>query len=124
MPAPLSLALADAVLALHLAFIGWVIFGAFLTRGRPRLAAAHLLTLVYGIIAETTPLICPLTLAENHFESLAGTTPYRGPCVLHYLDAAVYPNVPPWILTVGAILVCGANFAAYAVRYRRRASPG
>lgn len=124
MPAPLSLALADVILALHLTFIGWVIFGALLTRGRPRLAAAHLLTLVYAIVAETTPLVCPLTLAENHFESLAGKTPYQGPCLLHYLDATVYPNVPPGILTAAAILVCGANFAAYARRYRRRATLG
>ncbi len=121
---PGAVYLSDAVLALHLAFIGWVIFGAWLTRNRPRLAAAHLVTIVYAIIAETTPLVCPLTLAENYFEALAGRTPYQGPCLTHYLDAIVYPNVPPEVLTMGAIVVCGANFAIYALRYRRHGSIG
>lgn len=116
--------LADAVLAVHLAFIGWVIFGARLTRNRPRLAAAHLVTMVYAIIAETTPLICPLTLAENYFEALAGRTPYQGPCLMHYLDAIVYPSVPTEVLIIGALVVCGANFAVYALRYRRHGSIG
>jgi len=39
------------VLLLHLAFIVWVISGALLTRAGPRLAALHVASLVYGIVA-------------------------------------------------------------------------
>ena len=63
--------MADAALILHLAFIGWVIFGALFTRGRPRFALVHVASVAYGIISETTPLVCPLTLAENYFEARA-----------------------------------------------------
>jgi hypothetical protein len=40
------------VLSLHAAYIAWVIFGAFFTRGRPRLAALHVATLAYGVTVE------------------------------------------------------------------------
>jgi hypothetical protein len=45
-------AIAASVPSLHVAYITWVIFGAFLTRGRSRLAALHVSTLVYGMIVE------------------------------------------------------------------------
>jgi len=116
--------MADAVLTLHLGFIGWVIFGALFTGGRPRLAWVHVATLIYGIIAEATPLVCPLTLAENYFETRAGVSPYHGPFLLHYLDATVYPNVPAGFLIVCAVMICGFNLAVYARRYQQHGSLG
>jgi len=107
------------VLATHLAFILWVIFGALLTRRR-RLAWAHGFCLVYGLIIEVAPWPCPLTLAENWFEVQAGRTPYRGPFLLHYLDALVYPQVPPQILIWGAATVVAINAAVYWRRARAR----
>ncbi len=112
-------ALAEAMLAAHLAFIAWVIFGALLTRGWPRLAALHIASLVYGIITELGPWPCPLTLAENFFEARAGVAPYQGPFLLHYLDALVYPSVSAKLLTVAGVFVCAANLLIYAGRLRR-----
>ncbi len=34
---------------------------------------------------------------------------YRGPFLLHYLDAVVYPNIPPNLLIAGAVAVCVLN---------------
>ena len=39
--------MAASVLSVHAVYIAWVIFGALFTRGRPRLAALHVATLVY-----------------------------------------------------------------------------
>lgn len=114
-----ALAFAVAVLTIHLGFILWVMFGALLTRGRRWLTWAHWLCLVYGVVIETQPWPCPLTLAENWFEVQAGRTPYRGPFLLHYLDALVYPNVPPQLLVWGAALVLVVNAAIYWRRWRR-----
>jgi hypothetical protein len=111
--------LADFVLVAHLAFIGWVIFGAIFTRRRRWLAWMHIASLVYGIVSELTPLACPLTLAENWCEAQAGVMPYHGPFLLHYLDAAVYPNLPAWLLVTCGVVVCAFNLAIYAVRWRR-----
>jgi uncharacterized protein DUF2784 len=118
------LAMADGVLIVHLAFIAWVIFGAFLTRGRPRLAWVHVITIVYGIVVETTPLVCPLTLAENWCETRAGVLPYQGPFLLHCLDTTVYPHVPVALLVAVAVAVCVLNLGIYARRFRKRASLG
>jgi hypothetical protein len=51
-------AMAASVLSLHAAYIAWVIFGAFFTRGRPRLAALHVATLVYSLIIEIFGFWC------------------------------------------------------------------
>ena len=118
------LAMADGVLIVHLAFILWVISGALFTRKRPWLAWAHVATIVYGIIVETTALVCPLTLAENWCETRAGAGPYQEPFLLHYLDATVYPHVPVALLVAVAVTVCVLNLGIYAGRFRKHGSLG
>ena len=116
--------MAVGVLSLHAAYIAWIIFGAFFTRHRPRLAALHVATLVYGMIVEIFDLWCPLTALETWLETRAAVSPYRGPFLLHYLDALVYPNVPPKLLTAGAVAVCLLNLWIYARRILTRRSLG
>lgn len=106
------------VLSLHAAYIAWVIFGAFFTRGRPRLAALHVATLGYGVIVEIFDFWCPLTALENWLEVRGAVSTYRGPFLLHYLDAAVYPNIPPNLLVAGAVAVCSLNLWIYVRRLR------
>lgn len=118
------LAMADVTLIVHLAFIAWVIFGALFTRGRTWLAWVHVITIVYGIVVETTPLVCPLTLAENWCEVRAGVLPYRGPFLLHCLDTTVYPHVPVMLLVAVAVAVCVLNLGIYARRFLKHASLG
>jgi hypothetical protein len=115
-------ALAGVALGVHLVWILWVIFGALLTRHRPLLSGFHIISLIYGIVIEVAPWPCPLTLLEQHLESLAGIAPYRGPFLVHYLDAVVYPDVPEPILISFAVVVCGANLYLYMRRLRRHAA--
>ena len=117
-------AMAAGVLSLHAAYIAWVIFGALVTRGRPRLAALHVGTLLYGIIVEIFGLWCPLTALEQWLEIRGGVSAYRGPFLLHYLDAVVYPDIPPKLLIVGAVVLCSLNLGIYAWRLRVRHSLG
>ncbi|MGC1784785.1 MAG: DUF2784 domain-containing protein [Acidobacteriaceae bacterium] len=105
------------VLAIHLAWILWVIFGAFWTRGHRWLTGFHIASLVWGIVVETGPWPCPLTIAEQHFQRLAGIAPYRGSFLLHYLDSIVYPNVSVLLLTICGVAVCAANLAIYSRRW-------
>ena len=117
-------AMAACVLALHAAYIAWVIFGAFFTRGRPRLAALHVATLVYGVIVEIFDFWCPLTALEIWLEARGNLPAYRGSFLLHYLDAVVYPDIPPNLLVAGAVTVCLLNLWIYARRLRVRHSLG
>jgi hypothetical protein len=111
--------LAALVLAIHLAWILWVIVGALFTRGRPWLTGFHLVSLVWGIVAEAGPWPCPLTLAENALESRAGIQPYSGGFLVHYLDAIVYPSLPVWLIITCGVTVCSFNLLIYAVRLVR-----
>ena len=114
--------LAATVLAIHLVWLAFVIFGAIWTRGRPVWTGLHLVALVWGIIVELSPWPCPLTLAETYFEARAGLSAYNGSFTLHYLDAIVYPDLPSWILTIGGVSVCAINLVIYAWRWHSRRS--
>jgi hypothetical protein len=118
---------AAVILLTHLIWIAFVIFGALFTRGRPVWATLHIFALVWGIAVEAGPWPCPLTLAEQHFESLAGASAFHGSFLLHYLDALIYPDLPSWAITLAGVSVCAFNLALYgwrlrAWRLRRRSS--
>ena len=104
------------VLALHLAWLLLVIFGAVWTRGRPVWSVIHIVALFWGILVEVTPWPCPLTLAEQYFESRAGWSAYQGSFLLHYLDAIIYPSFPGWIVTIAGVAVCALNLGIYGWR--------
>jgi len=75
-------ALAAAILALHLLFILWIVFGATVTRRRRLLRGLHPGSLVWGILIEILPWTCPLTWAENWLETRAGVAPGWVPAAL------------------------------------------
>lgn len=112
-------ALVDTVLAVHLIWIGWVIFGALWTRGRVGWSVFHVLAIVWGIIAEVGPWPCPLTLAEDWALTRAGMEGLRGGFVEHYLNEIVYPNLPVDLVVTCAVVVCGLNLGIYAWRGAR-----
>ncbi len=108
------------VLVLHLLFNMWYVFGAIVTKGRPRLEILHVLSLVYGVIAENSSFACPLTVLQKWCQARAGIVPYHGPFEMHYLRALVAPHFPLWLLEYGAAAVFLANIAIYARRFALR----
>lgn len=111
-------AAATFVLLIHLGFILWIIFGALLTRGRRLLTWLHVASFIWGLAIEIFPWTCPLTYAENWLNARAGIAPYERGFLLQYLDALIYPSMPPWILTAGAVVVVAVNGAIYWRRWR------
>jgi hypothetical protein len=109
--------IAIAVVAMHAAWLLFVIFGVLWTRGRPFWSIVHVAALVWGIIVEVGPWPCPLTMAESVFETRAGAAAYRSASLLHFLDNLVYPNLPGWILTCAGVAVCALNLAIYIRRF-------
>jgi len=116
--------MATLVLGIHLAFILWIIFGWVVARSRPGLRWLHFASLIYGVIIEIVSWPCPLTLLEQYLESQAGIVPYRGPFLVHYLDAVVYPDVGEGVLISAAVVVCGANLYLHLRRLRHRPAAG
>jgi Protein of Unknown function (DUF2784) len=112
--------LAALIVAVHLAWILLIIFGALWTRRRPVWSTIHVVALVWGIIAEVGPWPCPLTVAEEYFEVRAGAAAYHGSFALHYLEAIVYPNLPGWIVAGAGVAVCAVNLGVYGWRAYRK----
>lgn len=108
--------LATGVSIVHLTWILLVIIGAIWTRGRPFWTAVHLASLVWGIVVEVGPLPCPLTLAEQYFETKAGMAQVGGSYLLHAVQATIYPNVPYWVVATFGVAVCAVNLGVYAWR--------
>ena len=116
--------LADLVLLLHLAFILFVVLGAFLVFRFPRLIWLHLPAAAWGALVELAGWVCPLTPLENHLRRLAGGVGYEGGFIGHYLLPIVYPEALSRQLQValglGVVII---NVVAYAM-IRRRRRPG
>jgi hypothetical protein len=109
--------LASLALAIHLLWILWVVFGAFFTGRRPLLTAFHILSLLWGIVVELSPLPCPLTLTEQFFEQKAGEQVYRGAFLPHLFERLVYPDISTAVLVGFGVAICLLNLGVYAVRF-------
>lgn len=84
--------LADVVVLVHFGFVLLVALGGFLVLWRWRFAWIHLPALVWGITIEFAGWICPLTPLEQSLREQAGTTPYSGGFIDHYVFAVLYPE--------------------------------
>ena len=111
---------ADLVVALHLAFIVFMVVGGFLAwRWRP-VAWVHLPMVTWGVAISVLRFRCPLTPLEIHLRELAGQSGYDGGFIDHYIMAIVYPSgLTPTIQLVMAIGLALLNTAAYVGLVRR-----
>lgn len=115
------LALADAVLFLHLAFILFVVLGGLLLLWRRRLIWLHLPVVIWGALIEFAGWICPLTPLESWLREQGGDRGFSGGFINHYLGTLIYPEgltrELQWLL--GA-LVLAINAAIYFRVWRSR----
>jgi hypothetical protein len=112
---------ADAVVALHFAFIAFVIAGGALALLDRRWAIAHLPAVAWAAWTEFTATLCPLTPWENALRARAGEAGYAESFVGHYIVPLIYPQN----LTAGAQIALGVgivaiNAAVYAIVWSRR----
>jgi hypothetical protein len=107
--------LADVTLLLHLAFVVFVVAGGVLARRRPRLAAAHLLAVAWGVYVSLANEVCPLTPLENWFLERAGDAGYEGGFLEHYVAPVLYPgSLTPRVQRLLGLAVVLVNSAVYA----------
>lgn len=104
------LAMADAVLAVHLAFVVFVVAGLLLVltgglRGwawvRNRVfRILHLVAIVVVVLQAWLGMICPLTDLEMWLRARAGHAVYSGTFISHWLRALLYYEAPMWVFAV------------------------
>jgi hypothetical protein len=116
--------LANAIVALHVAFILWAVFGALTLFKRRSFAFAHLPALIWAAYVELTGRICPLTPLENGLRRLAGEAGYGGGFIEHYILSVVYPAglTRNMQLALGVCLIA-FNGLIYVIAFGRRGPP-
>ena len=116
---------ADAVLLLHATFIVFVTLGALLALRWRWMMWVHVSALAWGVFAEFTARICPLTHVENALRVQAGDAGYRGSFIEHYLLRVLYPDgltADTQIVLALALIAVNALIYAHVLRAQRRSS--
>ncbi len=113
--------LADAVLAIHLGFILFVVAGGLLVLWRQAVAWLHIPAVAWGALIEFQGWVCPLTPLEVWARQRAGETGYSGGFIEHYLLPLIYPEALTRDLQVAlGVLVLVVNALVYAWLLGRR----
>jgi hypothetical protein len=115
--------LADLVVVVHLAFVGFVVVGGALVLRWPKVAWFHLPSAIWGAWIELRGWICPLTPLENYFRTRSGEVGYQGAFVARYVLPVLYPSwlTRPSQLALG-LFVVGLTVLFYAAAFFRRFS--
>lgn len=121
--------LAEAVVAVHFAFVVFVVVGGLLVLRWPRMAWVHLPAAFWGALVEFANLPCPLTELEYALHDGQQEAGF----VARLLLPVLYPDlIRPGVLTpslriaLGSVVVIvNAAIYGYAIsrRRRRRAAP-
>jgi len=111
---------ADTLVALHLAFIAFVIAGGLLTFKHRAWAIVHLPALAWAAWTEFTATVCPLTPWENAFRTEAGDAGYTETFVEHYIVPLIYPHgLTPQAQVGLGIGIVALNAVIYALAWQR-----
>ena len=106
----LLLLLADALLLIHVLFVGFVVLGllaiyagCFLhwhwVRNR-WFRILHLMAIAIVVLQAWLGMICPLTIWEMALREKAGAAVYAGSFIQHWLHKLLYWQAPDWVFIV------------------------
>jgi hypothetical protein len=118
-----ALVLADLVVVLHLAFLGYMVFGGLLALRRLGLIWPHVAVIGYSFYVTLTSFTCPATTLEKWLRVQGGETPYEGSFIHEYLSGTIYPpaiETAVWLACMGIAL---ASWALVLTRRRRAGLP-
>lgn len=117
--------LADAVLALHVAIVGFVVGGLVaIVAGNLRgwrwvnargFRLAHLAAIAFVVAEAWLGVVCPLTTLEMWLRERAQAGTYDGGFVAHWLQRLLYYQAPGWVFTLAYTLFGLAVAASWRV---------
>ncbi len=115
--------IAELIVAVHFAFVMFVMLGGLLALRWPRVTWIHLPAVIWGVLIEFTGWICPLTPLENRLRRASGEAGYQGDFIAHYILPVLYPNgltrTDQLMLGGVALAINVAVYAFVIVRHRR-----
>jgi hypothetical protein len=115
-----ALALAEAVVVVHMGFLVYMVLGGFLALRRFPLIWPHVAVTVYSFYVTLTSFTCPATRLEKWLLERGGETPYDGSFIQQYLRGVLYPPEYETAIWLGCMGVAIAS-QVYVLTRRRRA---
>ncbi len=114
--------LADIVVFVHLAWIGFLLFGAFAGIRYRVMKYIHIGGLGFSIFMQAMDWYCPLThlefwLRNRHEPGLA----YQGSFIAHYAEKIIYLDVTPLAIRTATLALCAVNACVYLWATRTKA---
>jgi hypothetical protein len=101
---------ADVVVALHAAYVSFVIFGQLgiligILRGWAWVRNnwfrwLHLIAISIVVVEALLGIVCPLTTLEGWLRARAGESGYRGDFVGHWVHELLFYDAPAWMFTL------------------------
>ncbi len=82
---------ANLLVILHLGFVCFVVFGAFLVLKCRWIVFLHIPAAIWGALIEYQGWFCPLTPWEQQLRQAGGLAGYSGGFIEHYLLPVLYP---------------------------------
>ena len=102
----MAVLLADIVLAIHLLWILFLLFGFIFALRRSKVAYVHLGGLLFALALNAMGWYCPLTHVENYFRFLHDVhSTYSTSFVMRLVEKLVYPDIPETFLRKGEIVL-------------------
>jgi hypothetical protein len=102
------------VVALHFAFIGYVIIGGFLALRWRRTIWLHVPAVVWGIAIAAKRVDCPLTWVERWARARAGIAPLpTDGFIAHYVTGVIYPAGWVFGVQLASFVVVAVSWALY-----------
>lgn len=106
--------LADIVVIIHFLWIVFLIFGVFLGVKYKVIKIFHIAGLAFAFIIQIFDWYCPLTHVEiwlraKHNPALT----YTGSFIVHYIEKAIYIELPRYTIFILTIILCGFNAWMY-----------
>lgn len=128
------LAMANAVLILHVGIVFFIVVGLVLILAGGALGwrwvrnvwfrMAHLAAIVVVVLESWMGIVCPLTTLEQWLRVQAGQTAYSGDFIGYWLGRILFFQAEPWVFialySAFALLVAASWFMVRPVWPRRR----
>ncbi len=112
--------LTTLVLALHFAYVAYLVVGGFLAWRWPRTIWLHLAAAAWGFLVVAAQLICPLTYAEDWARRRAGEDGLTRGFIDRYIEGVLYPEHYTGLVQALAATTVLASWLGFAMLRRGR----
>ncbi len=112
---------ADITVVLHLLWILFLVFGAFIGRRFKWVKRLHFGGIIFAIVIQALGWYCPLTYLEIWLRRMHDSShSYTGSFIIHYLERIVYIDINPKIIFALTVFLAVISLWLYLpVKFRK-----